>query len=257
MLFGLAMLVIFVLSVLTTIIVFVPITANAYDNSNNYDVVHPYGSITSPYNDSTNNNYNNPLPMIYTVNPNSATALNKSIFITLTGDKFIPGSQAKFDNAYRPTSYTDANHLTVALNSGDLNMVGNHIITVYNGAPGGGNSNEVIFTVRPRAVAIVNSTNTYNNTSNNTNSYNYNNDSSYNTLDQNSTTSPVTPTKTSTTTSESLSNLAANAIFGSNGFLPSGLIQWLFVAIFILLAVILVRKLYGVHKYNATPLKHQ
>lgn len=54
------------------------------------------------------------------------------------------------------------------------------------------------------------------------------------------------------------SNLAANAILGSNSFIPSGLIQWIFFAILVLLAVILVRRIYGgKEKYDAIPMKHE
>ena len=67
---------------------------------------------------------------------------------------------------------------------------------------------------------------------------------------------PVPITVAKTTTSEK-SNLAANAVFGSNSFMPSGLVQWIFFAILILLIVILVRKIYGgSEKYHATPMKH-
>jgi hypothetical protein len=53
------------------------------------------------------------------------------------------------------------------------------------------------------------------------------------------------------------SNLAANALFGSNGFLPSGLIQWILFAIFILIVVVLARVVFGAkRKYESTPLKH-
>lgn len=53
------------------------------------------------------------------------------------------------------------------------------------------------------------------------------------------------------------SSLAANAIFGSNSFLPSGLIQWILFAILVLLIVILVRKIYGGGEaYHAAPMKH-
>lgn len=53
-------------------------------------------------------------------------------------------------------------------------------------------------------------------------------------------------------------NLGANVIFGStNHFLPSGLLEWVTLAILILIAVILVRKFYGPEdKYHAAPLKH-
>lgn len=53
------------------------------------------------------------------------------------------------------------------------------------------------------------------------------------------------------------SNLAANAFWGSNSFMPSGIIQWILFAILVLVAVILGRKIYGgKEKYHATPMKH-
>lgn len=53
------------------------------------------------------------------------------------------------------------------------------------------------------------------------------------------------------------SGLTANAVSGANSFLPSGIIQWIFFAILILLIVILTRKIYGGNeKYQATPMKH-
>ncbi len=72
----------------------------------------------------------------------------------------------------------------------------------------------------------------------------------------------ATTTKTATATAATNSNsgnaLAANAVYGSNSFLPSGLIQWILFGIFILLLIILVRKIFGAEKnYHATPLKHE
>lgn len=53
-------------------------------------------------------------------------------------------------------------------------------------------------------------------------------------------------------------DLVANAVYGSNSFLPSGLIQWILLAIFILIIVILSRRIFGgKEKYQATPLKHE
>ena len=60
-----------------------------------------------------------------------------------------------------------------------------------------------------------------------------------------------------TKTTEDFGNLTASAVLGSDGFLPSGLIEWLFFAVIILGAVLLVRKIYGgSESYYATPLKH-
>ena len=56
---------------------------------------------------------------------------------------------------------------------------------------------------------------------------------------------------------ETNKELTANAVFGSDSFLPSGLVQWILFAILVLLIVILVRKIYGADaRYHAVPLKH-
>ncbi len=74
------------------------------------------------------------------------------------------------------------------------------------------------------------------------------------------TTSKPATTTTTTTTEEpndEVSTLAGNAIFGSNGFLPSGLIQWTIIAILILVAVIIIRKITGAEdRYHGQPMKH-
>lgn len=52
-------------------------------------------------------------------------------------------------------------------------------------------------------------------------------------------------------------SLAANAFFGTNSILPSGLISWILLGMMILVIVILVRKVFGAQKrYHETPLKH-
>ncbi len=80
-----------------------------------------------------------------------------------------------------------------------------------------------------------------------------------------STPKTVAKAKTTTTTTNTVakidtstnSGLAASAIFGSKGFLPSGIIQWILLAILVLLIVIIARKIYGADAaYHATPMKH-
>jgi len=71
------------------------------------------------------------------------------------------------------------------------------------------------------------------------------------------TTPVVATTACSTTNPNSGNTLAANAVYGSNSFLPSGLIQWILFAIFVLLIVILGRIVFGSKKkYQEAPLKH-
>jgi hypothetical protein len=67
----------------------------------------------------------------------------------------------------------------------------------------------------------------------------------------------ATPKVLGASTEEDAKTLAANAVYGSDSFMPSGLLQWIFFAILILIIVILVRKIFGGEKnYHQTPLKH-
>jgi hypothetical protein len=65
-------------------------------------------------------------------------------------------------------------------------------------------------------------------------------------------------TKTVAKAPSNANAVAANAVYGSSGFLPSGLIQWILFAIFVLLIVILSRRIFGAkEKYQTAPLKHE
>lgn len=67
----------------------------------------------------------------------------------------------------------------------------------------------------------------------------------------------VSPVKIPVVNSNTYSGLTANAFYGSNSFFPSGLMGWTLLAIFILLLVILTRKVFGADKkYHSTPMKH-
>ncbi len=103
----------------------------------------------------------------------------------------------------------------------------------------------------------ANNSNYYNNSTNRNNSNNSTNQNT-NTSENNTetTTENNTVSKTDTSTT-AYKNLTANAIFGTRSFMPSGLIQWILLAIFILLIIIFVRRVTGSdEKYHNTPLKH-
>ena len=69
--------------------------------------------------------------------------------------------------------------------------------------------------------------------------------------------SDTTSTTTSKVTSSDYKKITANALFGTHSFLPSGLVQWVLLAIFILVIVILLRRALGVEeRYQSEPLKH-
>ncbi len=79
----------------------------------------------------------------------------------------------------------------------------------------------------------------------------------YSNAPQASTTDTEVSNKTTSTGVNAYSDLAASSLFGRYSFMPSGLMQWILLAIFILVIVILVRKVTGVGEdYHNSPLKH-
>ncbi|MSU44799.1 hypothetical protein EXS45_01315 [Candidatus Nomurabacteria bacterium] len=173
----------------------------------------------------------NPSPTINSINPKSSNVGTGTKTITIIGNGFVPSSIARINGSNRPTTFIDSSHLLMQITGNDTynyRSNGGFFIAVFNGLPGGGNSNTAFFTVTNTATSNTTTTKNVNNTVSNFIDENYGN------------------------------NLASNAIFGSNGILPSGLIQWILFAILLLLIVILVRKIYGGgEKYHATPLKHE
>ena len=218
-----------------------------------------YNYVYNSYTGQTINNpvdINNPVPSIDSINPKSSNLGVGTKTITITGSGFVPSSVARINASNRPTTFIDSSHLLVQITGNDTYAYrtnGGFYVTVFNGVPSGGFSNAVFF--------IVNS----NTATTNTNTGNNYNSATTNFTDTNSNTNTnPNPNGTFTDTPNSANNpnsgsaLASNAIYGSNSFLPSGLIQWILFAIFILLLVILVRRIFGAkEKYQSTPLKHE
>lgn len=194
----------------------------------NADGSYTYGDFVWDNLASTNGINNNPVPVISSINPKSGNIDANTKTITITGKNFIPGSIARVNDSTRPVTFIDPSHLLIQINSNDVYTYQNNggfFITVFNGAPGGGYSNAIFFTVK-NADGSATNTNQTDNTINSDTDKNY-------------------------------SNLASNAIFGSNSILPSGLVQWIILAIIILIIVILVRKIFGAEKnYHEAPMKH-
>jgi hypothetical protein len=71
----------------------------------------------------------------------------------------------------------------------------------------------------------------------------------------------VATTSTSDTTTTDINdkygNLSANALFGSNSFMPTGLVQWVFSIILIITIILLWRYVHkSEEKYMGEPMKH-
>lgn len=88
---------------------------------------------------------NNPLPAIADVSPNPTLAVTSNSTLTIDGSGFIRGSVVQVDGTPRATIFVSSAQLQIQINSAD--SVGQHSITVFNAAPGGGTSNSVTLTV--------------------------------------------------------------------------------------------------------------
>ncbi len=196
----------------------------------------------------------NPTPEVDSIAPSSANSGSGARTIRITGGGFVPNSVARINGSNRYTTFIDDSHLLLQATAGDMFRTdGGFYVTVFSPAPQGGYSNSSFFTVNnvPVGSGSVNNTNPDNN---NIYDYSANTNPAYNN-GYDSTQYQTVPANGPEINSPS--NLASNVVYGSNTFLPSGVIQWVLFAIIILLIIILVRKIFGARdNYMETPLKY-
>ena len=90
---------------------------------------------------------NNPLPTISNISPNPVIAAGPSFTLTVNGSGFVSGSVVQFDGSPLQTTFVSATQLKALVPNTDIVKIGQHQITVFNSAPGGGASNSVTLTV--------------------------------------------------------------------------------------------------------------
>lgn len=179
----------------------------------------------------------NPKPVIYSIDPKSGERSGYGKEITIVGKGFIPTSVARVNGEARPTLLIDSTRIILQANGNDMyRSEKGFYVTVWNEGLGGGFSNSKFFDVK-EAPAVANTTSFLYPGQNNQNT------SSVRTVGEGN--------------SEDFSSLTANAVYGSNSFLPSGAIQWVMFAIVILLMIMMARKYFGAEEaYQTSPLKH-
>jgi hypothetical protein len=90
---------------------------------------------------------NNLLPTTTSISPNSKNVGDAEFTMTVTGTNFVPGSEVRFDGAYRTTTYLSSTLLNATIPASDMLTAGTYSITVFNPTSGGGTSNPQTFTV--------------------------------------------------------------------------------------------------------------
>src|SRR5665811_175112 len=89
----------------------------------------------------------NPVPTTTSLSPSSATAGDSGFTLTVNGTNFVAGSVVKWEGADRTTTYVSATQLTASITAADITTAGTASVTVFNPAPGGGESNSQTFTI--------------------------------------------------------------------------------------------------------------
>lgn len=89
----------------------------------------------------------NPVPVITAISPASVIAGDPTFILTVTGTDFISSSTIKWNGTVLTTTYVSATQLTATVSASLIASAGTANITVFNGTPGGGTSNAVIFTI--------------------------------------------------------------------------------------------------------------
>ncbi|MFA4975680.1 MAG: hypothetical protein WC839_03830 [Candidatus Paceibacterota bacterium] len=198
------------------------------------------------------------VPKILSIKPNSINKneITNKITITISGYGFTPNSIIRKNNSNRTTTFIDSKNLLVDIYANDLYSQKEFFLTVFNSDVTNGYSNAYTFTIKDNTITN-NTTNNppidyssaYSNTQPNQNP-NINNQNNI-PVENNDTVSSAN------TTNEGFGSLTANALVGSNGFMPSGLIQWIFLVLIVILIIYLWRYIHNSEeKYMSEPMKH-
>ena len=89
----------------------------------------------------------NPAPAIVSLTPNSVLAGSAAFTLTINGTGFINASSVWWNGAVRLSNFVNATTLTIQVPAADVASAGTAGVKVVNPAPGGGTSNEVLFSI--------------------------------------------------------------------------------------------------------------
>ena len=91
---------------------------------------------------------NNPVPVLTSVSPTSATVGGAAFTLTVNGSSFVTGSIVRWNGAARTTTYVSSTQLTAAIPAADLASTGAVQVAVANPIPGGGTSSAITVTIQ-------------------------------------------------------------------------------------------------------------
>jgi hypothetical protein len=128
----------------------IPASDIATAGTANVTVVNP-GNLTS---NTATFTITNPAPTISSISPATAVAGSGNFTLTITGTNFVTNSVVRWNGNPRPTTFVSSTQLTAAIPASDIATAGTANVTVFNPAPGGGESDAVTFTINNPAPTI-------------------------------------------------------------------------------------------------------
>ncbi len=97
----------------------------------------------------------NPVPSISSVDPGTLLQWSDSATVTVTGAGFVNGAVVRLNGAPRLTTYHSPSQLTAIIPAASLQQSGTLQLTVFNPAPGGGESGGTALPVHHRVPAVT------------------------------------------------------------------------------------------------------
>ncbi|MFN0124907.1 MAG: hypothetical protein ACKV2V_30755 [Blastocatellia bacterium] len=89
----------------------------------------------------------NPVPAVTTISPNMLTAGGATFLLTVNGTGFASNTVIRWNTVARRTTFVSDKQLTTLIPGSLLSLAGTAQVSVQTPAPGGGNSNDVTFTI--------------------------------------------------------------------------------------------------------------
>ncbi len=218
-----------------------PVEAKAYVTSGGYQITEGgsnvnYVPINQPSTASTDT-CKNQTPKITSISPSSVKINSGERTVRISGTCFTNASVARFNSANRQTTFLSSKSLDMKLTANDTKAPGKFLITVQdpkgysNSTPFSITSSSISKAKKSTSATVVKATS-----------------------DQIECVTPAT--LASEEGDNNKESLLAAAIFGGDDLMPNSLLGWIFLFVFILLAVTLWRKIYVHDKERNAPLKH-
>jgi hypothetical protein len=89
----------------------------------------------------------NPVPVLSSISPSSATAGSAALTLSLSGSNFVSGAIVNWNGSALPTTFVSSSGLSASVGQSLLANAGTASVNVTNPAPGGGTSGSLTFTI--------------------------------------------------------------------------------------------------------------